>query len=415
MSRVALVVFAVHLLLCSVGITQYVEEDLELIVERAERGDAYYQGVLGAIYRRGERGEADLEEALKWLTLSAEQGDPIGLFNLGLMYRYGQGVDGDTVRAERLLIEALPRMKELSEDGNPRAQAALGTMYFYGLGVDRDIDTALQYMETSAEQGFPRAIRTLSTLYRGGAGVEQDYEKAFHWTERLAASGDEEAQYNLGGFYAFGLGVDEDFRRAVEVMSAFEGPNEVYQDWGEIHDHIIPDILPPRHRLDIEEGSCGEACLWSVLHWKGVEITQIEINQEAGFLERGLHADELTIPLREHNVGFINLSESVETSDSVLTARRYREFLYDDVVAAVKRGNPILIGVKVLPTSFPDWPLDHFVLVVGYNDTTNELIYNDFNHRKRVVAEKLLNQEPGYSFVNKYGWVYALEFSQLQE
>lgn len=415
MKRTALSVLIFFLLFGTIGFPQYVKEDLEVIIEKAEGGNAYYQGVLGAIYRRGERGKIDLDKALKWLELSATRGDPIGLFNLGLMYQLGQKVDGDTLKAKDLFTEAFPKMKKMAESGNPRAQAALGTMYQSGRGVSKDLDETLKWVEESAEQGFPRAISALSRMYFSGLGVGQDYGQAKEWSERLAATGDENAKYNLGRFYAFGLGAEKDFDKAVEIYKKYEYPNEVYRRWGHEGDCIIPNLLPPKRQLEIEEGSCGEACLWSILNAKGVDITQMEINHEAGFPGRGLHAYELTIPLKKHKIKFFHREKSVETSDSSLTTQRYRDFLYQDVIAKVKEGNPVLIGVKVLPTRFPEWPLDHFILIVGYNETANELIYNDFNHRKRIPAQKLLDEEPGYSFINEYNFVYAIEFTDFQE
>jgi len=73
----------------------------------------------------------------------------------------------------------------------------------------------------------------------------------------------------------------------------------------------------------------------------------------------------------------------------------------------------VMIGVKVYPTQFPQWPYDHFVLVVGYNQSSNELIFNDFNSRRRMPAAKLLNEDPGYSFLNPFNIVFAVVFEDL--
>ena len=49
--------------------------DLSELQPLAEQGDAYAQGVLGEIYRKGEGVPQDYKTALKWWTLAAEQGD----------------------------------------------------------------------------------------------------------------------------------------------------------------------------------------------------------------------------------------------------------------------------------------------------------------------------------------------------
>ncbi len=55
--------------------------------------------------------------------------------------------------------------------------------------------------------------------------------------------------------------------------------------------------------------------------------------------------------------------------------------------------------------------MDHFILLVGYNEDTNELIFNDFNKRKRMDAEDLLQKREGYSIVNKSGYLNAVIFT----
>ena len=61
--------------------------------------DAGAQASVGAKYTAGTNATKDFQEAVRSWQRAAEQGDPEGQYNLGLMYDKGQGVSKDFVRA----------------------------------------------------------------------------------------------------------------------------------------------------------------------------------------------------------------------------------------------------------------------------------------------------------------------------
>jgi TPR repeat protein len=68
--------------------------------ERAARGDAEAQFLLGRNYEAGRSGlKKDPAEAARWYRRSADQGDPWAQASLGLLYRFGKGVERDLVQA----------------------------------------------------------------------------------------------------------------------------------------------------------------------------------------------------------------------------------------------------------------------------------------------------------------------------
>jgi len=75
----------------------------------------------------------------------------------------------------------------------------------------------------------------------------------------------------------------------------------------------------------------------------------------------------------------------------------------------------MIIGVKSYPTQNSQWFVDHFVLVVGYNERTDELIFNDFNKRKRISVKKLMDSSPGYSFVSDHNMVLAFKLLDFRK
>ena len=66
----------------------------------AEGGEAESQLKLGIAYRDGSDGPPqDYSEAAIWLRRAAEQGNPMGMFNLAILYERGRGVPRDLVRS----------------------------------------------------------------------------------------------------------------------------------------------------------------------------------------------------------------------------------------------------------------------------------------------------------------------------
>jgi len=70
-------------------------EDYEDALALAEQGDAFDQYDLGEMYRKGEGVPQDYKAAVKWYSLAAEQGNVKAQSNLGATYANGQGVIQD--------------------------------------------------------------------------------------------------------------------------------------------------------------------------------------------------------------------------------------------------------------------------------------------------------------------------------
>jgi TPR repeat protein len=85
------------------------------LLPRAERGDASAQFSLAEEYRRGEydcgRGEIagvpqDFNEARRWYTMAADQGNADAAFALATMYINGEGIEPDRRAAHNWLQRA---------------------------------------------------------------------------------------------------------------------------------------------------------------------------------------------------------------------------------------------------------------------------------------------------------------------
>ena len=76
---------------------------------------------------------------------------------------------------------AFPIYKELAEQGNSDAQYNLGDMYRQGQGVNQDYYQAIKWYQKAAEQGDALAQNNLGFMYIKGQGIRQDKSKAKYY------------------------------------------------------------------------------------------------------------------------------------------------------------------------------------------------------------------------------------------
>ncbi len=102
--------------------------------------------------------------------------------------------DGEYKKAATLWQKA-------ADQGNASAQYNLGVMYKNGQGVKQDYFKAKELYQKAADQGSAGAQLNLGVMYDEGYGVKQDYFKAAALYQKAADQGIAEAQYNLGIMY----------------------------------------------------------------------------------------------------------------------------------------------------------------------------------------------------------------------
>ncbi len=82
---------------------------------------------------------------------------------------------------------AIRKFRPLAEQGELGAQYNLGLMYRNGQGVPQHDAEAVGWYRKAAEQGHAEAQFNLGVMYDNGLGVPQDYAQAHMWYN-LAAS-----------------------------------------------------------------------------------------------------------------------------------------------------------------------------------------------------------------------------------
>ena len=190
--------------------------DAELAA-KAKAGDARAQAFMARRYAMGTNGmKRDYKEAVKWAQKSADQGDAVGLYLLGVYYDEGLGVASNYTKANSLYKQALAKLKVEAKNGNKISQRFLGNCFYFGCGTNKDCSKAVKWYTKSAEQGDADAQNNLGVCYDKGEGVTQSYTEAVKWYRLAAEQGNTGARYNLSLCYYYGNGVTKSYTEAVK-------------------------------------------------------------------------------------------------------------------------------------------------------------------------------------------------------
>ena len=139
---------------------------LEYYKLAAEQGCVAAKRQIGYLYMREKKLGRDTDEAVKWMTIAAEEGDAEAQYNMG-RFCY---IDGDYKRALAYLIQA-------GESGHAMAQCNVGVMYMSGTIVKKDINEAIKWLALAAEQREEVAsLHLTELLYK-----RKDKEEALRW------------------------------------------------------------------------------------------------------------------------------------------------------------------------------------------------------------------------------------------
>ena len=129
-------------------------------------------------------------DAFKKLHQAAEQGHVPSQYNIGVMYKKGQGVDINLKEAAKWYLKA-------ANQGYTEAQYNIGAMLYEGKGVEQNYKEAFNWFLKAANSGNVNAQRELGSMYIDGKGVEPDFDQAVYWYKKGAEQGDEDCKATL--------------------------------------------------------------------------------------------------------------------------------------------------------------------------------------------------------------------------
>ncbi len=155
-------------------------------------------------------------------------------------------------------------------------------------------------------------------------------------------------------------------------------------------------VLPIPARAQAPEsppsGWCGETAIQEGLLHLGVWAPQRLINRAGHPSHPDLYSPDMPVALAELGV---------KTTTYPARGRGFEPFA-KWIRQSIDEGDPVIAGVKILPTEHPEWGLDHFVLVVGYGK--KGLLVNTTWGRRDWVGD---TTTPGLSFKNAF-WAIRL-------
>jgi len=169
---------------------QDVSKAFEWYLDRANKGDAYGQFVVGYMYSHGLGVEKNSQKAIEWLEKSRMNGFKKGNYQLAYMYMYADPSLRDYKKAFSLC-------QDLAEQKDRDGEMALGYMYEMGYGVQKDYKTALELYKRSAKQGHIVAQFNLANAYHKGRGTPVNLQKAKYWYSMAAEQGYISAEQRL--------------------------------------------------------------------------------------------------------------------------------------------------------------------------------------------------------------------------
>ncbi|CAH1651008.1 conserved hypothetical protein [Hyphomicrobiales bacterium] len=180
----------------------------------AHAGIGRAQNNIGACFAEGLGVARDPALALRWLTLAAESGDPVGQRNLAALHFKGDGVAQNDDEALRLYRLA-------AEQGDAPAQDMLSWMLLEG-GRVTDRAEALRWARAAAEAGIATSMTRLGMMHHDALGLERDAAMAVQWWRRGSEAGDPDAEAMLGAATLLGQGVPPDAGRALALLLSAE-------------------------------------------------------------------------------------------------------------------------------------------------------------------------------------------------
>ena len=127
---------------------------LNLAMPLAQKGDAAAQAVVGSLYFYTDKNSHhDPKKGLYWLRKSANNGNAVGQFRLGMNLVDLKSTMNPGPKKEKLKKEAIKWFTASSEQGHAFAQMELGKIYMMGLlGVKRDRIKAIKWFKLASNR-----------------------------------------------------------------------------------------------------------------------------------------------------------------------------------------------------------------------------------------------------------------------
>ena len=171
-----------------IGTEQDVPAGEKYLKKASEYGNTHADYMLGKLYAEGALVTKDMEKALYHLHRATLAENSSAQYLLGRIYLEDEYKD---------IPQAIRFITLVAEQGNDLAAYRLGKLYLCGEDVQKDVEKAMKYLEQSAESGNQYAQYVLGKFYLMGKDVPQDKERAYGYLQAAAEQGNIYAAYLL--------------------------------------------------------------------------------------------------------------------------------------------------------------------------------------------------------------------------
>ncbi len=185
-----------------------------LYKQSADEGNSMGQFALGLAYRFGLGTNINMPLSIEWIKKSAQNKNDDAQYYLGINYLTGTIFETD-------INQGLVYLNEAANNKNKYAAFKLATMYLQGDKVEENHKTAIKYFQLAAKDGSGSAIYDLARMCQEGmAPLKKDISTCILLYKQAAAYGIANAAYNLGLMYYYGDHVKKDLSKAANWMQS---------------------------------------------------------------------------------------------------------------------------------------------------------------------------------------------------
>eukprot|EP00298_Acanthocystis_sp_HF-20_P004589 c14920_g1_i2.p1 GENE.c14920_g1_i2~~c14920_g1_i2.p1 ORF type:complete len:300 (+),score=103.10 c14920_g1_i2:25-924(+) len=195
-----------------IGVPKDVDKALQYFLKSANQNNSVAQYSLGYIYQKGQGVIQSTDEAIKWYKKSATQRNSNAECNLGGIYC------SDIAHQDYKL--SLEWLLKSTEQGDSVSQLQLGLMYKYGRGVEQDLNESIKWFTKSAENNNSVSQLNLGIIYKYDKSPP-NHAESMKWMKRSSQENNISAQFHLGFIYFQGeQGIERDHREALKYFYA---------------------------------------------------------------------------------------------------------------------------------------------------------------------------------------------------
>lgn len=174
-------------------------EDINIV-----KGEMYY--LQGEKHQKNK----EFEKAYDKYFESSKFKHPNALYNLGIFYLKGTGVEVDYEKAYNYLLKA-------SQLGYNKAYYNLAIMELKGIGRNVNTEKAKKYLEKA--EGVGEAMYSLGNIYY----LDKEYVEAKRYWEKGFKLKNKNSAKSLSNLYLYGVGVEKDKKKALEILTTSTG------------------------------------------------------------------------------------------------------------------------------------------------------------------------------------------------